>query len=171
MNKKKILLVAALILVAGVAVYYLLRPTPTTTPTPGNTAETNTYNPPTDQEKQEVEKNKTSPGANSQPTNGSQDKKVVITDAYQNYSDKKIVIKTALYGNGWRSCTLTATQGNESFSKQADTLYQSSFSTCLGFSISTSDFPSAGTWTFKLSVTNSDGKTYTSQTKSVNVIK
>lgn len=136
-----------------------------------DTKETISYTPATEEEKAEVETNKTNDDKIKEPQNPADpaapsEKTVTISSAAQT-ADKDVVVQTQLKGIGWQSCTLTLTQGARKVTKTAETLYQQSFSTCLGFSVPYSELNQAGTWQADLSVTNSDGQTRNAKMVSV----
>lgn len=144
--------------------------TPQTTQT---SQETINYNPATPEEMTQVETAKTDDDkikdaqAPTTPVIPA-DKNVVISSAEQS-SNKDVVIKTQLYGIGWQKCTLTLTLGDKKVVKTADTLYQASFSTCLGFSVPYSDLGAVGTWKADLVVLNSDNQAHNASSVQVKV--
>lgn len=173
----KIALLAALLLLVVSAVLELTGVThfirneqasPSVTKTTG---ETINYEPATEEEKNQVETSKTDDDKikdsqnQTTPTTPS-DKKVVISSAEQQSSN--VVVQTQLYGIGWQNCTLTLSMGDKKVTKTSETLYQQSFSTCLGFSVPTSEL-SAGTWKVELSVTNSDAQKHVAASTNVKV--
>lgn len=132
------------------------------------------FSPPTDAEKQQVEENKTKDGgvADSNQTSApASNKSAKVSRAEFDDASKQLVVQTQLSGTGWQMCTLELTQGTQKITKTADTLYQRDFSTCMGFGIGASEFPAGGSWSLKLAVTNTDGKTYTSQQQNVTITK
>lgn len=125
------------------------------------------YAPPTEQDKAEVENNKVTdpkmkPGTDAPtPTPSS----VAILSAEQD-PQKNLVVQTQLNGTGWKRCSLALDNGQRTITKRADSLYQSDFSTCMGFTISAAELTS-GTWTILLTGIKADGTSTTSNKKSV----
>lgn len=95
---------------------------------------------------------------------------VVIKSAVQDSTINKIVIKTAIHGTGYNTCSLTLSHAGKILTKSAGVLYQPEQSSCMGFAIDVSDFPDSGVWQIALSVQNSSTVAITT-TASVNVSK
>jgi hypothetical protein len=135
------------------------------------TKEVINYSPPTDAEKQEADAQKVkeqNPQPNPTPVPAAST--VVISSAKQDGTSKDVVVQTQLYGTGWRQCHLTLTHpGSAAVTKDSDVIYQQSFSICMGFSIKSTDFPAAGTWTATLTADNSDGSSQKSSTVNVDI--
>ena len=83
----------------------------------------------------------------------------VVIKSIEKSGDNQIVIKTELYGNSWISCSLIATKDGNTIKKEAEVLYQPTYSSCMGFAISTNEFATSGNWKFTLTATKSDGST------------
>jgi hypothetical protein len=82
---------------------------------------------------------------------------VIIAEAKQDSAGADVVVMTELHGIGWSKCTITLEQNNHKVTRQAGTIYQPEFSSCLGFAISSADFPAGGAWKVSLSASKTDG--------------
>jgi hypothetical protein len=117
-------------------------------------------------ENQKVKTIENEPSTQQQPTNQT----VSISGISQDPNSHDVIVQTKLTGPGWSQCTLKLT--NESAPEvtlTASVLYQPDFSTCEGFSVSSSSFSTAGDWVATISVTNSDGGIGTSSPVSIKV--
>lgn len=159
------------VLVAGALLYKNRPSNPKSTDgkadTPNLQADGINYAPATDQEKENVNNIKetlSDPSSNAPAPEG----RVVISSISP--SNGEMVVKTELYSGRWTQCKLVATQGASSITRVSDVIYQPDFSTCMGFSIAVSDFPSGGNWNFSLQTTRSDGTIITAE-KTSNVVK
>lgn len=133
--------------------------------------ETIRFAPATEAEKKQAEDNKkeqfdSSNSSTPVAPSSSGESSVKIRNAYQDPSTKNAVIQTELSGSGWRKCTLTLTKGTQKVTETADTIYQQSYSSCLGFSVK---LPGAGLWFMNLSVSRNDGSTVSAAEKSVSI--
>lgn len=172
-NPKKILVALIILLLLGGAVVFLFNryqnsPADKTSVGGGNSIN---YGPATDQQKKEgaaiKEKalnNSTTP---KEPLQGS----IQIASAFQEKPGAPVVVQTKLQGSGWQQCELALSQNGTIITKTANVLFQPSFSTCEGFSIPASEFSSAGEWTIKLTVTNTDTTALTAATKTITIVK
>ena len=155
----------------GVTNIFVKEEAPTTAENlPSETDNSNPYKPATDEEKKEVENSK----ANSRPPGNSPStipSTVVIESAQQQNEFKSVVVKTQLTGNGWASCKLTMTKGSNKVVKTAETLYQSAYSICLGFSVPLDELSESGQWQVKLTATKLDGSSVNAESKTVTVTK
>lgn len=116
--------------------------------------------------------NSTTPPVDSSPNQSDTiSSSVKISNLHQDSSTKDVVVQTELTGTGWEQCTLNATKASQTVTKTAKAIYQSSYSSCLGFAIQSEDFPSSGSWSFSLTALKTDGGTLTSSIKTINVIK
>ena len=125
--------------------------------------------PATQEDKQEVEANKTVDPKTEQPSNAetvTSSKRVEISSVSID-SEKNVVVQTKLYGTGWQTCSLTMRQATKQASETVDTLYQADFSTCLGFSVPFEKLGSSGEWTIDLSAKNSDALDYNAESTNV----
>jgi len=169
---KKVALLVALVLIAiGVGAVVYVK---SNNDVPKGEINGVNYDPPSAEDKQEAEDQKIDKIENQsgapapQPTTNI----VTITESSYEAASKSIVIKTRLDGSGWQSCTITASKaGSTDVVKTADVLYQSSFSTCLGFTIPAEELDSPGQWTLKLSATDGSNNTKASDPVSVMVDK
>lgn len=134
------------------------------------------YSPPSQEDKESVDKNKTAdvnpvgqqPEV-SQPKPATTTKEVLILSAEQD-SDKNLVVKTQLSGTGWSECTLRVVNSLKTFSITVKSIYQPQFSTCAGYYIKLSDLNS-GTNELTLSAKKSDGQISFSEQKVVSIVK
>jgi hypothetical protein len=94
--------------------------------------------------------NNSSSSQTSTAQNSTQGASIDITSAYQQGSGD-LVIQTSIKGAGSGTCQLTLSSGGHTVAKTADVLYQSSFSTCTGFTVSRSEL-SSGDWQLKLNL-------------------
>lgn len=168
-HKKPLLVAGVIVLLIGVmaALYFVIQKDPA--PANGQKTERDMidYNPPTDEQKQaaETEKlNKNNTPSNPQPNNTTPT--IAITSAEQD-ADRQLVVKTELAGSGWNKCTLMLKHNNQTITKEADVLYQPSFSTCMGFAVGASELAD-GEWNLTLTASKTDGTTATA-TKTTNV--
>ncbi len=173
---KKTILVSMVLVIAIVGLLaYVLRPhsnasvskhTSTGAPYAVN------YSPPTQADRQQVEQNKVTdidtktpppaPTGTATPASGST---VLILSASQS-SKKDLIVKTQLNGSGWKYCTLTLRSDKKTITHDADALYQSSFSTCLGYSIPSTELV-AGNWTLQITAYQTDGTKVNSDVKNI----
>lgn len=180
-HKKPIIIASAIaaVLIVGGGAYYLFnknsKANVTPSPVPSNEpVGTIVPQPPSQTEKDEVEKNKaedptakqdddkdTTAPAPAPPPPPPTSSNVQITSAKN--ENGSVVVQTALHGSGWEECTLVLT-GNGTKTYNAKVLYQETFSTCMGFSVS--DAP-GGALTATLKATNSNGETITSESVKV----
>lgn len=130
------------------------------------------FSPPSEEEKRAGEQNptsKTNPPDTSPTTQSSGE--VLISKLWQDSNNHEVIIQTKLLGSGWNKCYLTLSRNNSRISESAGVLYQEEFSTCMGFSLSASRFPSAGQWKVSLKATKNNGSSQTAETKVINVDK
>jgi len=167
------LIVAALLLLLIAAGIYLVRKNDANSTTnQGNTQEQIKLEPATEEEKKESESTKldktepTPPSPNPTPVAS----QASITSAAQSPDSKEVVVQTRIVGEGWSDCTVTFQQGAATVTKTAGVLYQREFSTCKGFAVPASEFPTAGQWSVLLEVKNTNG-TISTDTKTINIIK
>ncbi len=73
------------------------------------------------------------------------------------------VVQTEINGASSGTCKLTLTKGSATISKSAGVLYQSSFSTCKGFTIPSGEIPSGGNWQLKLTLESENSTATVSQ--------
>lgn len=92
---------------------------------------------------------------------------VEISKIWHDATTKSVVAQTKLTGSGFKTCEITFSKGSSRVIEKADVIYQPEFSTCAGFSIKTSRFPSAGEWSVVLKVIKDDGSRVASQTKTI----
>lgn len=76
-----------------------------------------------------------------------------ITISTRRETDGSVTILTSLNNYSDGTCDLTIKNGNNIYTKTAPVIYQSSFSTCAGFRVST-DAVGIGTWQISLAVTS-----------------
>ena len=106
-------------------------------------------------------------GTDSQPTNNPLG--VSITSAQQ--QDQTVLIRTLVDGTSSGTCTMTASKaGQQALTKNAPINTQASYSICQGFNIPSSEFSSAGEWSFEVKV-SANGATATSKQVRVEVKK
>lgn len=126
--------------------------------TPQDEADNSTidYNPPTDEQKQAGENIK---NQNTETSTTNNDLGVSISSKTIEGNTLKLrsVINGAISSSG--TCTVKLTSGNLSYTDSTPTFAMTSYSTCQGFNISTSDL-GKGEWQIELSVTI-DNKTST----------
>jgi hypothetical protein len=161
-----ILLLAAAAVVVGLIVYKN-RPVPASPETTGNNV---TSAPSTQEEKDEAEQNKLNKIENPTDQTPATDR-VVISSVSQDPNTEQVVVKTELYGSEWQKCTLTMSQGATKITREANTLYQTTFSSCLGFAINVNDFPAGGTWSAILTAYKNDGSSVASSAVEVTITK
>lgn len=118
------------------------------TPQDENSSSTIDYNPPTDEQKQAGEdiKNQNIESTTNNDLGISISSKTVDKDVLK----IRAIINGAASNSG--SCTIKLTNGNLSFTDSTPTFAITSYSTCQGFDINTSDL-SQGNWQIELSVT------------------
>lgn len=80
-----------------------------------------------------------------------------------------LVVQTKVTGVSTGTCTLTVTVNGQTVTKSASLIYQASFSTCAGFSVSASEL-TAGSASLRLSV-NSDNKEVAADQKTTTIKK
>lgn len=170
-NKLKVIIIVVLVAILGSLATLAL-----VNRNKGNDIESDTkisYNPPTTSEKKEGEETKLeqtdkpdTPSGEVQPAEG----RLEISSAKQD-SAKSFVVQTKLYDVTWKQCTLTLTRKNLSIAKTVDTLFNSDFSTCMGFKIDSSEFAEGGTWSMTLSAERTDGKIKTTSPQTVSITK
>jgi len=132
------------------------------------------YDAPSQEEKQAGEDTKIDQIEHNNQTSTPQpgaNEKVTITNFTQDSATKKVTVQTELTGGAYQTCTLTLSSGSEVITKTAEVIYQNSFSTCMGFTISASDFPTGGVWTAKLTISKPDGGTTSSATLQTAITK
>ncbi len=101
----------------------------------------------------------------------SQEEKQAGEDTKIDQIEHNNTVQTELTGGAYQTCTLTLSSGSEVITKTAEVIYQNSFSTCMGFTISASDFPTGGVWTAKLTISKPDGGTTSSATLQTAITK
>ncbi len=103
-----------------------------------------------------IKKDSVENSKNTNPTEPTQTDKTAITvTATQSESDETIRIKTIIDTiTNTGTCTLEMTQDSTTIKRQAEIQALSSYSTCKGFEIPTSQL-NAGLWDLKVSFTNS----------------
>lgn len=176
-GKKLVILLIFLSLIIGALWFGIINNRQDKTATPTDLpAEAINLSPATEEEKNEAETkklqelNSTTPSSNSvTPTTMTSDT-ARISGLYQDSSTKNIIVQTELKGTRWKQCTLTMTKGNQSVVKTAKTIYQSSYSSCLGFSVDLDEL-SSGEWLVNLTVSTTDGSTISATNKSIDVSK
>jgi hypothetical protein len=94
---------------------------------------------------------------------------VVIISAKQELSN--IVVMTKLTGASWKHCELSISLDGQVVVKESDTLYQQSFSTCLGFDVGLEEFSASGKWQVELTASKSDGTTLVSEQVSLDIVR
>lgn len=145
--------------------------TPTDTP-----IEAINLSPATKEERNEAETkklqelNSTTSSTGSVPPTATSANTARISGLYQDNSSKNIIVQTELQGTRWEQCTLTMTRGNQSVVKTAKTIYQSSYSSCLGFSVDSAEL-SSGQWVVNLTARTTDGSVISAPNKSIDVEK
>jgi hypothetical protein len=158
-NKKLVLLALAVLLAIGGAIAYKqtkdqpANQTPETTPS-GNA----NLSPPTPQEQQETNQHKQGladqPPPATTPTGGPKKVTPVITGSQQEGAQYIIgAYVSGIYESGG-VCTLTATQGSLTVTKQTDAEKDATTTRCNNFVFNRSDFPSSGTWTLTVKYTS-----------------
>lgn len=128
------------------------------------------YSPPTEEEvttAEDVKINRNNTVDDNAPVAANE---VEIISVQQDPVSKEVVVKTKLNGTGWQKCKLNLSNETSSFFVEAETLYQSEFSTCLGFSIPVSDFKQSGRWAITLTAEKS-GQHKSSSEKTINIEK
>lgn len=116
------------------------------------------YAPATTEEKNDAQQQKINADQNTNNT-GPKESKLSIINALYDESTASVVVKTALYGKGWTSCTLVLSNNQNTVTKKSETLYQPEYYTCLGFAVPRSEL-GPGTWKIILTSENSDSNKY-----------
>jgi hypothetical protein len=171
-RRKLIVLLCALVLIAagvGVLIHVM-----TDDGVPSGEVNKINYDPPSKEDKQEAEDEKVKKieDQSTAPAPQPVAKTVVISSATYDTSTKTVVVKTELKGSDWQTCELTASKaGSNDVVLKANVLYQSSFSSCLGFSLPADQLESPGQWTLTLVATDSTNNKSTSDPVSVLVNK
>lgn len=175
-KKKNYLLpiIAGLVLIGAIlfvlekkGITNLIKTKPKQVSSTGQPQETINYTPTSPDEQKQIDDNKTNPQktpANQQPVAA----EVSILSAVQNGNN--VVVQTKLTGDGWKSCTLSLTQGANTITKTAEAFYQREFSSCAGFTVTTSELTN-GVWIINLTALKTDGSIVKSPTVQVNVSK
>ena len=169
-NKKHIILATIVIVALLIPLFLYLNKAGTGQPDKSNGIN---YNPPSKVEKDEAEQAKldqnSKPGANEggQSTEG----RLEISKLEQNAGTKDLLAQTRLYDTTWKKCTLVLAKGNYTVTKTVDVLFNSDFSTCMGFSIDINEFPEGGQWSAILYAEKSDGKTKSTASKIIDITK
>jgi len=162
---KKLLLALVGLLVVGCAVALALKPS-------SKPAATN--QPPTVDQKAEAQQQEDNAKVNRiehPQTNNTASDQVIISEVGQEDETQQVVVKTKLVGSGWSSCQVTFTKGSSAFSREAGVIFQPEYSSCLGFAVDASTFPSAGQWSVSLTAKKSDGSSQTSASRVITVTK
>lgn len=128
------------------------------------------YNPPTEQEQKAAEDHKAEVDKraelekNNANTQSSQKKQVsvVITSATINGIYSYV---SGVFEDGG-ICTATITQDNKKITKTSSAFKDATYTACAPINLSRSDFPSAGTWTARVSYSSSASE---GQSQSVNI--
>lgn len=93
-------------------------------------------------------------GIDAVPT-GSEPPSKLSLETKQNGSS--VTVMTRITGIGDGTCKLEVSNGGQSFSEQAEVIYQPSYSSCAGFSVPVSSV-GKGTWSITVSVTSASGE-------------
>lgn len=150
-KKTPLLIITALILIAGVALAINIMSRNNRIEQNDNT----NYGPATEEQKRAAEEKKISDEVALQHDTPPISEPVTIMSVEQD-EQSRLIVKTKLPGADWQSCELLLTKGERTITKNADALFQPSFSTCLGFTLESTELES-GTWDMQLTATKSDG--------------
>lgn len=153
------LLLIIILIISALLYFFFIR----NNNTPSNiSGETIRYDQPTQQEIDEadsakIERLDTSATSDKTDTPEEVSSSIAMKSLEYNTDIYQLVIQTELKGAGWISCKVVLTDGKDTITKEVKAIYQSTFSSCLGFSIERSDFGTAGTWNVELTAQKSDG--------------
>lgn len=104
-------------------------------------------------EEQEKEPSKTD---SDSLTSGNQTSTPAKLELSASNNGGSVTVMSRLSGIGDGSCNLRATNGNQSYTEEADVIYQPTYSTCAGFSVPVSEL-GAGNWQITVQATSIDG--------------
>lgn len=169
---KTVIIIIIVALVGATGVFLWSRQNSQNTPSSSDTDAIN-YGAPSEDEKSAGEQTKldqTNKTTDDQPVQ-SNPGRLEISALTQDPSTRDVIVQTKLYDTTWKSCTVTFTKGSSSVSKTADVIYNADFSTCMGFAIKSSEFPSSGNWEVVLSAERPDGQRRSTPPRIISIIR